>query len=202
MTAELRDDRAPAYTELKDQPDLDAIAAAAGDLAPVSDLAQAGDVTGTDPADVWAADVVCVLVDCPGCGATREVPKVRRASAAAFCPTCDYPLFLAVPAVAPPEPEDDSARRRLPGVDGRDALGAMPCPNCGEPNPPDPAAECLRCGALLTPPTPPPTPPPPPEPEIVVIREVDRRWQIVAIVLAVLWLATVIGLGIGIWQWG
>ncbi len=205
MTSEVRQGTTPAFTELKDAPDLDHVAASVtGGPAPaVLDEDAVAPAASVEILPLEGSDdATSPLVDCPGCGEPCRLPTARRASATAFCPSCDYPLFLAVAAEPPPTPLDDSARRRLPGVDGRDALGALPCPTCNEPNPPDPTAECLRCGADLTPAPPPPAAPPPPEPEIVVVREIDRRWQIATIVVVVCWLLTIAGFVGGIWWWG
>jgi hypothetical protein len=130
--------------------------------------------------------------ECPGCGASWVSLPLKRNSASSFCPTCDFPLFLAV---APPEPApgNDDALRRLPGVDGREHLGALKCWSCGEPNLPDPDARCIRCRSWLTP------PPPPPEPEIIVVHEpeihvvteVDKRWMWVSAALAALLVLTI-----------
>jgi hypothetical protein len=119
--------------------------------------------------------------DCGGCEASWVGRGIRPNSAAAFCPTCDYPLFFANRPVAVPRAETRAAQRRLPGVDGRDALGRIVCRGCGEPNPPDEGALCLRCGAYLV----------PPKPEVVqvdVVREVpvevvvhDHRWRWIAL---------------------
>jgi hypothetical protein len=118
---------------------------------------------------------------CGGCQASWVGRGIRPNSAAAFCPACDYPLFFGTRPAAAPRSETRSAQRRLPGVEGRDALGRVVCRSCGEPNPPDEQALCLRCGAYLT----------PPKPETVhveVVREIsvdvvrhDPRWRWTAI---------------------
>jgi hypothetical protein len=143
-------------------------------------------------------------IECPGCGAawlrrTGSENARRPVSASSFCPSCDYPLFLAPGGREPaPPPVSDEAQRRRPGVGGRDELGAVACPACGEPNPPDRrvGARCIRCDGALN--------PPPPAPEPVVVREtvevhvvhVDRRWMWVALGLAI---ALVLAVSVVVW---
>lgn len=124
-------------------------------------------------------------VNCPGCGRPWTGPIPERASATAFCPHCDYPMFLKTrqPAIDA-NPEREPAKRRSPGVSGRDQLGKLPCPRCGEANLPDESGYCVRCGDPLVPPLPPPPPLPIPEPQIVYITTPYRRWRIAALVLA------------------
>lgn len=139
--------------------------------------------------------------DCPGCATAWVGRGIRRASAASFCPACDFPLFLSTPPTPPPARPTDEAQRRLPGVDGRDQLGATGCPACGEPNPPDPDADCLRCGAALT-------PPPPPQvvrevvrevvTETVVVKERSIAWMVASAVLGLV----VLTLAVVLWQVG
>lgn len=124
--------------------------------------------------------------ECGGCESAWLGRGIRPNSAAAFCPTCDYPLFFANRPMLSPRAETRAAQRRLPGVDGRDALGRIVCRGCGEPNPPDETSLCLRCGAFLT----------PPRPEVLrveVVREVpvevvqlDRGWMWVSIAVGAL----------------
>lgn len=84
-----------------------------------------------------------VVVECPQCGLLCEGVDPRP-TAAWFCPTCDYPVFLAAPA-PPAQVSSEAARRRLPGTDGREMLGAAGCWACGELNPPG-MSYCARCG--------------------------------------------------------
>jgi predicted RNA-binding Zn-ribbon protein involved in translation (DUF1610 family) len=151
----------------------------------------AGTLVAADERPVLAAGEV--HMDCPGCGAAWVGQPVRRASASAFCPTCDFPLFLANAALPPPpSAATESARQRLPGVEGREQLGRLACWNCNEPNLPDPTMGCVRCHVLLTP------PPPPPAPEIIVVTEtqtivqveLDRRWMWVSAALGAVLLIT------------
>lgn len=138
--------------------------------------------------------------DCPGCAASWVGRGIKRASAASFCPTCDFPLFLSVPPPAPPARSTEDAQRRLPGVDGRDQLGAASCRQCGEPNPPDPTASCLRCGSALTP------PPAAPAPQVirevvtetVVVKVPSRGWMIATALLTVLLLI----MSVALWRSG
>ena len=94
-----------------------------------------------------------VLVECPGCGLLCEGVDPRP-TAAWFCPNCDYPLFLADPAPPAVTTNTALARRRLPGTDGRELLGADACWACGERNPPG-TMNCVRCGSQLIRPAPP-----------------------------------------------
>ncbi|MEO5724036.1 MAG: hypothetical protein ABIQ39_01265 [Ilumatobacteraceae bacterium] len=89
-------------------------------------------------------------VECPGCGTLWEGNDMRP-HAEWFCATCDYPLFWARSGGTITGVEGDGALARLPGTDGRAALSSISCPACGEHNPPVPTANCLRCGAPLTP---------------------------------------------------
>jgi hypothetical protein len=110
---------------------------------------------------------------CPECGQITSLTAIRRA-ADEFCPHCDFPLFWA-PAAAPlvaGSSANDATLRRLPGAGGRQMIGTLVCPTCGELNPMS-ETWCIRCGSPLHPlpepepePEPePPPPPPPPEPE-------------------------------------
>ena len=132
---------------------------------------------------------------CPSCGAVwlaygGPAPSART-SAAAFCPDCDFPLFWAAAGAEANRRAHAASRRRFPGVDGREALASLSCRNCGEPNPPDPHANCLRCGVALTPPPPPPPPPPEPETVYVVVPVSQRRWKIATAVVSVALAATI-----------
>jgi predicted RNA-binding Zn-ribbon protein involved in translation (DUF1610 family) len=91
-----------------------------------------------------------VQVECPNCGSVWEGNDVRP-HAEWFCGNCDYPLFWVLPPGTSDGVEGDGAFSRLPGTDGRDFLTSIACPHCGERNPPDPSADCLRCGLPLTP---------------------------------------------------
>lgn len=98
-------------------------------------------------------------VICPECGRATELVAVRRA-AEEFCGHCDFPLFWApsnVP-VTTPGANADATLRRLPGAGGRDRVGSLICPECGELAPMS-ATHCQRCSADLN---------PPPEPVVVV----------------------------------
>ena len=98
-------------------------------------------------------------VICPECGRATELVAVRRA-AEEFCRHCDFPLFWApsnIP-VTTPGANADSTLRRLPGAGGRNRVGSLICPECGELAPMS-ATHCQRCSADLN--------PPPPEPEVV-----------------------------------
>jgi hypothetical protein len=122
---------------------------------------------------------------CPGCGKPWFGPLPDRASANAFCQTCDYPMFLKPRVVVvDADPAREPAKRRSPGVNGRDLVGQMACPRCGESNRPDEDGFCLRCGDPLVPPPPPEPTPPPPEPQIVYVDKAFRKWRITALVLA------------------
>lgn len=129
--------------------------------------------------------------DCPGCGAAWLGEADAERGAKVFCPTCDFPLFWAVEGATARRRSHEAARRRHPGVDGRASLASMACRHCGEPNLPDPTADCVRCGEPLTPP---PATAPPPAAEIVYV-EVPvppRPWQIATAVSGtMLFLATV-----------
>ncbi len=122
---------------------------------------------------------------CQNCGTLVAAPKPStKVTAASFGPTCDFPLFGAAEAEAAKRRPDPSVRRRHPGVEGREALGSYRCRECGEPNPPDPEACCIRCGAALTPPPLPAPPPPPPDPVTIFVTRPYRRWKIAALLLA------------------
>jgi hypothetical protein len=99
-----------------------------------------------------------IRVECPGCGTIWEGNDIRP-HAEWFCGTCDYPLFWALPGGGHNALEGDGALSRLPGTDGRSTLASLACPACGERNPPVPTANCLRCGAPLTPAAPALAPP-------------------------------------------
>lgn len=120
-----------------------------------------------------------VLVECPGCGLLCEGVDPRP-TAAWFCPNCDYPLFLAAPAPPAVSTNTALARRRLPGTDGRELLGADACWACGERNPPG-TMNCVRCSSQLIRPTPPaPLDVPAPEPaDVEPLVFVARRWPLV-----------------------
>lgn len=137
--------------------------------------------------------------DCPGCGAqwlanaTTPDAGSSRATAAAFCPDCDFPLFWSAEGAAAKRRSHEAARRRHPGVDGREALARIDCRVCGEPNLPDPTAACVRCASPLTPPRPQPAPPEP----VTVYVDVPvppRRWQIATAVSSTLLVASLVGL--------
>ncbi|MFN8075066.1 MAG: hypothetical protein U0Q15_06550 [Kineosporiaceae bacterium] len=144
---------------------------------------------------------------CPDCGSVVDVDLARR-EAAGFCPACDYPLFWARPGdVLEPagggDTDTDGAHHRAPGTLGTDALVSVPCPACGELNPPG-AATCWRCGSGLEPAPPPPPAPIPsplPEPEVVVVHAPGPPWWWWALVAAA---GVVVGVGIGLliaWWW-
>jgi hypothetical protein len=136
---------------------------------------------------------------CPGCGKPWHGPLPERASANAFCPSCDYPMFLKPRIVAVDrDPEREPAKRRSPGVNGRDLVGQMSCPRCGESNRPDEDGHCVRCGDPLVPPPPPEPTPPPPEPQIIYVDKAFRKWRITAFVLAGI-LATIAVTAIVVW---
>jgi hypothetical protein len=140
-----------------------------------------------------------VAIDCPGCGVRYVGPRPSRSSARSFCTSCDYPLFLAIAPAPPPEGESDLGKRRAPGVDGKDRLGAMPCPECSEPNMPDPNGSCLRCGAVLFPePIPEPESAPLPEVDVVVVYRSNYWWVIATATLSILLAATAAAL---YWIW-
>ncbi|MFT5221759.1 MAG: DNA-directed RNA polymerase subunit RPC12/RpoP [Glaciecola sp.] len=89
-------------------------------------------------------------VVCPGCGMTL-VGESPRATAAWFCPRCDYPLFWATDAgssASAASVGSRAARQRLPGTGGRVVLGAEPCWHCGEMSKLG-EVECRRCAATL-----------------------------------------------------
>lgn len=135
--------------------------------APATDRLAAASLEQSPPNGIRSAtDDGEVEVECPGCGLLL-VGHAPRPSAEWFCPRCDYPVFWA----SPPRDEETSrsrrARRRLPGSQGREVLGAVSCWHCGEHVEPD-ATVCLRCAATLPRPT-----PPDPVPEVVTI-EVER----------------------------
>ena len=103
---------------------------------------------------------------------------------------CDYPLFWApsLRASIPHDADAQGARRRLPGVRGREQLVTIGCPVCGELNAVT-GVNCTRCTALLHPaPLPPPQAPERQEAPVVVEERVvlpARRpwwwpWGIVA----------------------
>ena len=125
------------------------------------------------------ADIVC-----PECGQITTLVAIRK-SAEEFCPHCDYPLFWA-PAAAPlvaGSVASDATLRRLPGTAGRQTIGMIVCPACGELNPID-GIWCIRCTAALHPmpapePEPEPLPPPEPEPEPEPLPEPRSWWWIV-----------------------
>lgn len=142
--------------------------------------------------------IEAVEITCPSCGTVSHFKELTR-DAAAFCRTCDYPLFW----VRPPRLEGEDAGgeeglRRLPGTVGRVSLATLDCPVCTEPNLVS-ATLCIRCGADLhpAPPTvvlpPPPEPQPLPEPEPEPVPPAKRLlWP--WILLAVLAVAAIITL--------
>lgn len=118
-----------------------------------------------EPEDVRASDASAAptghaaRVECPNCHLVWEGNDIRP-HAEWFCANCDYPLFWVLPPAPTEGAEGDGAFSRLPGTDGRDYLTSIACPHCAERNPPDPSADCLRCGLPLTPVTvEPPAPP-------------------------------------------
>lgn len=150
--------------------------------------------------DVRSELPVRPAISCPGCGRGWDGPLPERASADAFCPNCDYPMFLKSRRPAPNiDPSLEAAQRRSPGVAGREPLGVIACPRCGESNPPNEDGSCLRCGDPLVLPPPTPEPPPPPEPQIVYVTHTDHRWRTAALVLAGLLLVTLV-VGALIWN--
>lgn len=139
---------------------------------------------------------VDVTVECPQCGLICEGVDPRP-TAAWFCPRCDYPLFFAAP-VPPSEISSDAARRRLPGTDGREMLGAEPCWACGELNPTG-LTYCGRCGSELVRPRLAPLE----EPEPIIIEAppliyVARRWPLILAGVAGGIVATAVGVLIAI----
>lgn len=104
-----------------------------------------------------------VEVTCPRCAFQTVFQEIRR-SADEFCPDCDFPLFWAGPPSAEGVDESGDAFRRLPGAEGRDAIGDRECPHCGERNSIS-RQLCVRCNKLLiTPAAPIPAPLPWPAP--------------------------------------
>jgi hypothetical protein len=152
--------------------------------APTTSLADAlGSVPDLSPSNGYRE--AAETVSCPGCGKPWVGPLPDRASANAFCPSCDYPMFLKPRVVVlDKDPAREPAKRRSPGVNGRDLVGQMACPRCGESNRPDEDGSCLRCGDPLVPPPPPEPTPPPPEPQIVYVDKAFRKWRLTALVLA------------------
>lgn len=136
---------------------------------------------------------------CPGCSQPRTVTLSRR-DAQDFCPDpdCDYPLFWArrQDAVGGPDGDVDAARRRSPGTSGAERLVSVPCPACGELNPPA-EASCLRCRADMTPP-PPPVPVPVPLPQPVVEVAPPREPE-PAEPFPVLWLVAMLAISGAAW---
>ena len=135
---------------------------------------------------------------CPGCGIVVTLETGRR-DAAAFCPSCDYPLFWAGGRVSVIDANGDAeaSLRRLPGTAGMVTVGMITCWQCREPNPVT-NSFCLRCGAdlsgppVVVEPAPvlePPPPPPPPPYELVV-------WPLVVMLV----IAAVCGV-YGLWVW-
>jgi DNA-directed RNA polymerase subunit RPC12/RpoP len=152
---------------------------------PVASLAEAlASVPDFEPPSGYSTGAD--TTSCPGCGKPWFGPLPDRASANAFCPACDYPMFLKPRAVVvDKDPAREPAKRRSPGVNGRDLVGQMACPRCGESNRPDDDGFCVRCGDALVPP-PPPEPVPEPEPQIVhvYVDKAFRKWRLAALVLA------------------
>jgi hypothetical protein len=107
-------------------------------------------------------------ITCPSCGTVSYFEELGR-DAAAFCRSCDFPLFWArATRLAAEDTSGDVGLRRLPGTAGRVAIATIDCPSCEEPNPINNRI-CIRCGDDLRPPPPPP-PAPPPRVEPVVHR--------------------------------
>ena len=160
-------------------------------------LGRVGDAPQHRPAVAPGDDFVQMA--CPGCGVGYSGPRPTRNSARSFCVGCDYPLFLVVAPKPAPVEESALGKRRLPGVDGKDQLGGMPCPSCAEPNLPNPEGACTRCGEALF-------PEPAVEPESVAIPLVDvisvyrshYWWIISTVTLGVLLAATSTAL---YWVW-
>ena len=134
---------------------------------------------------------------CPGCGIIVVLEPGRR-DAAAFCPSCDYPLFWAGGRVTvlDTKAEAEASLRRLPGTAGMVTVGMITCWQCREPNPVT-NTFCLRCGADLSGPPvvvePEPVyvpPPPPPPPYDLVL------WPLVVMVILAAVCATY-----GLWVW-
>jgi hypothetical protein len=149
-------------------------------LGAVPDLSPTSGYVGTEQT-VEAVETV----SCPGCGKPWFGPLPERASANAFCASCDYPMFLKPRVVVvDKDPAREPAKRRSPGVNGRDLVGQMACPRCGESNRPDEDGFCVRCGDPLVPPPPPEPTPPPPEPRIVYVDTAFRKWRLTALILA------------------
>jgi hypothetical protein len=136
---------------------------------------------------------------CPGCGIVVTLEPGRR-DAAAFCPSCDYPLFWAGgrATVLDTNADAEASLRRLPGTAGMVTVGMITCWQCREPNPVT-NTFCLRCGADLSgppvvvepepEPVPPPPPPPPPPPEPVL-------WPLLVMLIIVAVFAVY-----GLWIW-
>lgn len=100
---------------------------------------------------------------CPGCGTVSHFDQVRRSSEE-FCRRCDYPLFWVRSGDEPAAVDlaaGDTGLRRLPGAAGHQAVAALGCPHCNEPNL-HTATVCIRCGGDMRPVAPPPAPSPPP----------------------------------------
>lgn len=106
-----------------------------------------------------------VRIECPRCHTVWQGNDLRP-HAAWFCAQCQFPLFWVNAGIRAGESTTDAAIARFPGTAGRTALSAIDCPTCGEPNPPDPTANCLRCGNPLTLPE---AAPPPPQPMQIVV---------------------------------
>jgi hypothetical protein len=129
-------------------------------------------------------------VVCPNCKKVYEFDSVRR-EATEFCtdPTCDYPLFWAIPervAVAKGNGNGESDTYRLPGTSGKMTIGFRQCPVCEERNTMG-AKHCVHCGASLDKPPPPKTvliTAPPPKP-VVVAPPPDEPipWLVLALVI-------------------
>jgi hypothetical protein len=161
-------------------------------------LSRPGDAPPERPAPAPVVEDI-IRMDCPGCGAAYVGPRPTRTSARSFCASCDYPLFLSVAPQPPAAAETDLGKRRLPGVDGKDRLGAIPCPSCAEPNMPDPHGQCIRCGAVLFPePLPEPEPEALPEVDAIVVYRSNYWWIIATATLSVLLAATA---GALYWTW-
>ena len=94
-------------------------------------------------------------VVCPQCATVWKGDQLRP-HAAWFCQQCQFPLFWVNAGIRREPGSTEEALARLPGTNGRTALSAINCPWCGEHNPPDPTANCLRCHRPLTVPDPPP----------------------------------------------
>lgn len=134
-------------------------------------------------------------VTCPECGQITSLPGIRR-SYDEFCSHCDFPLFWAPSAIplVTASAGSDTTLRRLPGTGGRQTVGTMACPTCGELNSLS-AVVCIRCGNDMHPkllvivqaPVPEPLPPP----ALVVMKRPWWPWVLLA-VLSIAVIVTVV----------